>query len=774
MSPIPSMIYNAAVGGHVTNSQQIIDENENKEQSQINAEVKQTLGQGGSVDERINQAKSDIIGGASSGCDTLGEAEAKINANESAISAEVLRSQAAEALLQSQYNALTQSDIIVGALPSSGVANMIYRVPGTSSYSDYMWYGGAFVLMATYNNAIDNDVASGSDNLVKNKAVAKMVGLKRSPMVQGNGTSWATATTIDCPFLHKDVKYRITVRSSGEVTLPSGIDDGKVTFCIELRDSNGHKVDDFDDARAISPNHINNGDTFDYSPKVDCYAYFEGRWPSNVSIYLEIEEIITSYNIVLAGDIIADNYNRTLYLPISRFYAGGYLGTSTKAVSSLYIPYSDMPASSTTFWVIYYDIVNNMFKVGAWYNRVINNRTIIIGKVLFDGDETYKFIYSASSPYASIVIKGTRNSVIERNAYKDPAIRSVGRSGLGFIHISDTHVKELDGKGYVCVRNVKKLMDKYPNLKFCINTGDLVYDTFADSMEWYDLGLQGSNKLYLNTIGNHDAGQENASVGYLASVGSDTQVYDKFIAPYKNNWNLGSGDTGKNYYYKDFTDDKVRLIVLYQFETDFELNQEGTRLKYYREACTVRQAQVDWLISTLESVPEDYGVIVACHAIYKLDNSDNAFTTPYLRNYELTDMYQYSSDPQWMEKILSAYQNKESVNISWNQTGGVVTSLIANHDFSNAKGDFITILSGHYHNDFIGHPYGFPNLNLIVIGSDNLIYTGETCKREYDTVSEDLINLVSVNRTLKTITIIRIGSDFSIYGQKRDYITLNY
>lgn len=42
-SPIPSMIYNAAVGGHVTNSQQIIDENENKEQSQINTEVKQTL-----------------------------------------------------------------------------------------------------------------------------------------------------------------------------------------------------------------------------------------------------------------------------------------------------------------------------------------------------------------------------------------------------------------------------------------------------------------------------------------------------------------------------------------------------------------------------------------------------------------------------------------------------------------------------------------------------------------------------------------------------------
>ena len=37
--PIPSMLYNAAVGGHVTNSQQIIDENLNREQNDINQET---------------------------------------------------------------------------------------------------------------------------------------------------------------------------------------------------------------------------------------------------------------------------------------------------------------------------------------------------------------------------------------------------------------------------------------------------------------------------------------------------------------------------------------------------------------------------------------------------------------------------------------------------------------------------------------------------------------------------------------------------------------
>ena len=83
--PIPSMIYNAAVGGHVTNSQQIIDENENKEQSQINAEVKQNLSQGGSVDTRINQAKNDIIEGASSNGNTLKKLENRISPIESVV-----------------------------------------------------------------------------------------------------------------------------------------------------------------------------------------------------------------------------------------------------------------------------------------------------------------------------------------------------------------------------------------------------------------------------------------------------------------------------------------------------------------------------------------------------------------------------------------------------------------------------------------------------------------------------------------------------------------
>jgi hypothetical protein len=81
--------------------------------------------------------------------------------------------------LQAAYAALTQSDVIIvnGALPSSGQQqNKIYRQPDQDHtppqfYSDYMWNGSDWVLMAAYNNAIDDVPTAGSDNLVKSGGV---------------------------------------------------------------------------------------------------------------------------------------------------------------------------------------------------------------------------------------------------------------------------------------------------------------------------------------------------------------------------------------------------------------------------------------------------------------------------------------------------------------------------------------------------------------------------------------------------------------------------
>lgn len=236
--PIPSMIYNAAVGGHVTNSQQIIDENENKEQSQINAEVKQTLGQGGSVDARIDQAKNDIIGGASFNGNTLKKVEDRVSPLESAVGsggsvdsriaaakselkgnatpacdtlgeAEVLISE-----LRILYNNLQQSQPIpVTSLPATGETGKIYRLAGTTSYADYMYSENDLttpIKMAEYDNAIDNEPTTGSDNLVKSGGVKKAISQLSSFVVSSDigGTGEDYAINLD-----KDKNYIISVEA---------------------------------------------------------------------------------------------------------------------------------------------------------------------------------------------------------------------------------------------------------------------------------------------------------------------------------------------------------------------------------------------------------------------------------------------------------------------------------------------------------------------------------------------------------------------------------
>lgn len=397
---------------------------------------------------------------------------------------------------------------------------------------------------------------------------------------------------------------------------------------------------------------------------------------------------------------------------------------------------------------------------------------------------------------------GVFSSIIGRNIQKDTAVRATGAKAVtndikpfSFIHISDIHTR---GNNYKCFENACEFLQHYSNIKCMIATGDLVWDTYADPTTWYDIALAKTNKPVLNVIGNHDAGQYNAAEG-LGSQSSDKQCYDKFIAPYVNAGTLPNGvavpgwgvvqpanaaTEGKSYYYKDFTEEKIRLIVLCEFETDYEINQEGTRLVYSREVRAMRQAQVTWLIDTLTNTPSDYGVIVAYHQPDALASEDNAFVS-----FDLTAEYRsahgegatialvYCEDEQWLPKILNAFATKSSLTLTVTQTGAVVTSsptLVCDCDFTNVQSEFICILNGHTHRDYIGHHFNYPALTVLCVGADNLRYTSSFQPRLEGTPSEDLFNVVNIDRNRKTIKIIRIGSDASVTGQVRDQMIMSY
>lgn len=119
--------------------------------------------------------------------------------------------------LQAAYRALTESDVVVvGQSDTWPVANpqlnTIYRVSDRAhtppqNYSDYMYNGTAMVLMATYDNAIDDEPTAGSNNLVKSGGVFVFFQNTNFPSVfWRNGKIEINKTKLTRPF------YEITLR----------------------------------------------------------------------------------------------------------------------------------------------------------------------------------------------------------------------------------------------------------------------------------------------------------------------------------------------------------------------------------------------------------------------------------------------------------------------------------------------------------------------------------------------------------------------------------
>lgn len=369
--------------------------------------------------------------------------------------------------------------------------------------------------------------------------------------------------------------------------------------------------------------------------------------------------------------------------------------------------------------------------------------------------------------------------IIARNLHKDAAIRATGSKvltddiqPLSLIHISDIHTKKGNNQ---CFKNACEFYQYYDNIAVMLLTGDLVWDDNRDSMEYYDDALAYTTKPVLNVVGNHDAGQWHVDLG---SVTTDKQCYDKIIAPYVSRWDVvqpTDASSGKCYYYKDFIDQRVRIIVLNEYETDSEIDPHNPqKMKYSREIRAMHQEQVDWLITTLINTPSDYGVILAMHQpLGLLGYEDNSFvSSDLIDNHNVFNVY--SDDKEWLAKIIDAYARKTSLSLSVVQNGAVVTTLDCSCDFSSIQSEFICVICGHIHQDYVGHLQNYPSIPILCVGADNLQYTSDICPREYGTQSEDLFNVLNIDRNRKTIKVIRIGSEVTKTGQVRDTLLINY
>lgn len=289
-----------------------------------------------------------------------------------------------------------------------------------------------------------------------------------------------------------------------------------------------------------------------------------------------------------------------------------------------------------------------------------------------------------------------------------------------------------------------------------IMLGDMSGNEYTDPITNYMSALANVQKPFLTVLGNHD----------VVGAASDADLYTKYgdCLDYAD---LSASElvSGKLYYYKDFSAQKIRVIVLMQYDIKFDGN------------LCFGQSQIDWFISTLNSTPSGYGVIIAEHtnpSRYMTYNMDAAYTssTWYQSNYAPTDM---SGNP--IPDIINAWINGGTLSQTYSYTfDNPPADLTVSADFSaRGAGEFITYLGGHWHMDVLGAPTGYTNQPDYHVPAAGLIAaTQGDIPRKAGTVSEDSLCAVAVDREKKTVKVFHVGAHYTKDAVNRQYFKYSY
>lgn len=208
------------------------------------------------------------------------------------------------------------------------------------------------------------------------------------------------------------------------------------------------------------------------------------------------------------------------------------------------------------------------------------------------------------------------------------------------------------------------------------------------------------DSAYLGTVhhvaGNHewDRGTTGNALAYYMDSGKENQI----------------GNANRHYYYVDNRQQKIRYVIM-SSET------EGNGAGYEAE-------QIAWLTNTALNVEAGWSIIVFAHSIYNYNPTNDAFS------------------------MISHAQS-------------FLTAL----DGYSGNGEIVAVFSGHTHRDAVMHTTGGIPIILtacdkykpyIESGADKEPWLSAT--RTEGTITEQAFDVVAMDKTNKTLTLIRIGA----------------
>lgn len=322
---------------------------------------------------------------------------------------------------------------------------------------------------------------------------------------------------------------------------------------------------------------------------------------------------------------------------------------------------------------------------------------------------------------------GEADGEVVKDVQNAQHIKGNAGTPLTLVHFSDIHAD---------TRALKRIIagaDKIgASVDDMICTGDIRGNDGGEIESWWDSKV-------LTCIGNHDSATYSDGTYNWTGV-SMAQRDAWYIEPFENNWDIVH-TAGTSYYYKDYDDAKVRLIVM-------------DAMLYTGTPGAEASAQTAWLEGllgeTLDSTDDAYGyhVLIAVHSPHGGAVAEECSFSRYGQT-----AYSAGSDCNTPQAVIDAVAAKITAGVK-----------------------FIGYLCGHTHQDNIWDAEGDGKQLMYCITCAAVAQTAQWQNSDqYRDMFADAYNVVTIDTENNLIKIVRGGgADMDDHMRTRKAICFNY